>query len=225
MRKLKLLLLITLVFFYSCSNNGTNKEPESQKEKASYSLGVNFAETAINAVSKDSLDIEMFMQGLNDILTEQDLYINSEECIPIIQEYIQQISKAKLEAAAIQMNEWLNDTINAQEIITTESGLEYQVIVNSDGPKPVATDDVSVHYYGSLKDGTKFDSSFDRGEPTSFPISGVIPGWTEALQLMSVGSKWKVTIPSKLAYGEEGAGAIIPPNSDLIFIIELISIN
>ena len=225
MKTLKLLLLSTLVFLYSCSNEGSNKEPQTEREKVSYSLGVNFAETALGVIPKDSLDTEMLIQGLNDFFTEKDLYINAEECIPIIQEYIQKLSVAKQEAGAKQMNEWLNDTINAQDIQTIESGLQYQVIVNGDGSKPVATDQVSVHYYGTLKDGTKFDSSFDRGEPTTFPVSGVIPGWSEALQLMPVGSKWKLIIPSELAYGEKGAGAIIPPNSDLIFIVELISIS
>ena len=136
MKTLKLLLLSTLVFLYSCSNEGTNKEPQTEKEKVSYSLGVNFAETALGVIPKDSLDTEMLIQGLNDFFTEKDLYINAEECIPIIQEYIQKLSVAKQEAGAKQMNEWLNDTINAQDIQTTESGLQYQVIMNGDGSKP-----------------------------------------------------------------------------------------
>ena len=110
-------------------------------------------------------------------------------------------------------------------MFTTESGIKYQILVNGSGAKPTLNDQVETHYHGTLLDGTVFDSSIDRGETVSFPVSGVIPGWTEALQLMSVGSKWKLIIPSELAYGERGAGQMIPPNSDLIFIVELVSIK
>ena len=131
----------------------------------------------------------------------------------------------EVEAGITIMNEWLSDTIKAQEAQTTESGLQYQVITEANGPNPSINDKVMVHYYGTLADGTKFDSSFDRGNPTELGVNQVIPGWTEALQLMSVGSKWKLLIPSELAYGAQGAGGKIPPNTDIYFIVELISIN
>ena len=122
-------------------------------------------------------------------------------------------------------NIWFQDTLSLSEMFTTESGIKYQILVNGSGAKPTLNDQVETHYHGTLLDGTVFDSSIDRGETVSFPVSGVIPGWTEALQLMSVGSKWKLIIPSELAYGERGAGQMIPPNSDLIFIVELVSIK
>jgi FKBP-type peptidyl-prolyl cis-trans isomerase FklB len=120
---------------------------------------------------------------------------------------------------------FLSENAQRSEVITTESGLQYEVLVLGDGPKPAATDFVKVHYHGTLLDGTVFDSSVDRGEPAEFPVNGVISGWVEALQLMSVGSKYKLFIPSGLAYGERGAGAQIGPNSTLIFEVELLEIK
>jgi FKBP-type peptidyl-prolyl cis-trans isomerase FklB len=110
-------------------------------------------------------------------------------------------------------------------VITTASGLQYEVLTEGTGPKPKATDTVTVHYKGTLTNGKVFDSSYDRGEPISFPLDRVIKGWTEGLQLMSVGSKYRLTIPSQLGYGAAGAGGVIPPNATLIFEVELLKIN
>ena len=173
----------------------------------------------------DSIDIDLLHQGLNDFFKNNDLLIENQDCLPIIQEYISKIQIAKQELGKNKLNEWLADSTKIIEAKITSSGLKYEIITTGAGNKPTENDNVSVHYYGSLTDGTKFDSSFDRGEPASFPVSGVISGWTEALLLMNVGSKWKLTIPANLAYGEKGAGAIIAPNSDLIFIVELLKIN
>lgn len=110
-------------------------------------------------------------------------------------------------------------------MITTASGLQYEVLTEGTGPKPKATDTVTVHYKGTLTNGKVFDSSYDRGEPISFPLDRVIKGWTEGLQLMSVGSKYRLTIPSQLGYGAAGAGGVIPPNATLVFEVELLKIN
>lgn len=110
-------------------------------------------------------------------------------------------------------------------MITTASGLKYEILTEGAGPKPTATDTVTVHYKGSLTNGKVFDSSYDRGEPISFPLNGVIKGWTEGLQLMAVGAKYRLTIPASLGYGTAGAGNVIPPNSTLIFEVELLKIN
>jgi FKBP-type peptidyl-prolyl cis-trans isomerase len=110
-------------------------------------------------------------------------------------------------------------------VVTTASGLQYEVLVNGTGKSPTATDKVTVNYVGTLADGTEFDSSYKRGQPAVFPVNRVIPGWTEALQLMKEGDKWRLTIPPQLAYGERGAGKLIPPNSTLVFEVELIKVN
>lgn len=117
-----------------------------------------------------------------------------------------------------------SDKEKEQKVHTTESGLKYEVLTEGDGASPTAEDSVTVHYEGTLMDGTKFDSSYDRGETITFPLNGVIKGWTEGLQLMKEGAKYKFTIPSELAYGEQGSGSI-PPNSDLIFIVELFKVE
>ena len=116
-------------------------------------------------------------------------------------------------------------TEGTTKVMSTASGLKYEVLTEGSGPKPQATDSVTVHYKGTLTDGTPFDSSYDRGVPLSFPLNRVIKGWTEGLQLMSVGSKYRLTIPSELGYGAAGAGGVIPPNATLIFEVELLKIN
>jgi FKBP-type peptidyl-prolyl cis-trans isomerase FklB len=110
-------------------------------------------------------------------------------------------------------------------VVTTQSGLQYEILASGSGKSPSASDSVTVHYRGTLTDGTEFDSSHKRGQPAVFPVNRVIPGWTEALQLMKEGDKWKLTIPPQLAYGERGAGKLIPPNSTLVFEVELIKVN
>jgi FKBP-type peptidyl-prolyl cis-trans isomerase FklB len=118
----------------------------------------------------------------------------------------------------------LKENAKKAGIVVTQSGLQYKIVKEGTGPKPLATDKVSVHYTGKTIDGTVFDSSVQRGQPTSFEVGGVIPGWTEALLLMPVGSKWELYIPSELAYGERGAGGVIKPNSVLVFEVELLEI-
>ncbi len=121
--------------------------------------------------------------------------------------------------------EFLLENAKRDGVVTTASGLQYEVLAQGSGASPKATDEVTVHYHGTLTDGRVFDSSVERGQPATFPVNGVIPGWIEALQLMNVGSKYKLFIPSDLAYGERGAGQMIGPNSTLIFEVELISIK
>ena len=120
---------------------------------------------------------------------------------------------------------FLAENAKREEIITTSSGLQYEVLVKGEGDSPKVTDEVTVHYHGTLIDGTVFDSSVERGQPATFPVNGVIPGWVEALQLMKPGAKYKLFIPSDLAYGERGAGQMIGPNSTLVFEVELISVK
>ena len=208
-----------------------SSEINSMEDTVSYILGVNFGENFTNQFPEFSATI--FLNGLKNRLhkTEAPL-IDSVTAPKIIQAFFQKKQESarseelkqseKIKSDGIQ---FLEQNKNKKGVITTESGLQYKVIKNGKGPKPSLTDEVLAHYHGTLIDGTVFDSSVDRGEPTSFPVNGVIPGWTEALQLMSVGSKWKLYIPYNLAYGERGAGQMIGPYSTLIFEVELLKIN
>ena len=133
----------------------------------------------------------------------------------------------KQDSLAAVAKAWIEEKVVNEQIQTTASGLQYEILVNGEGEtKPTAENEVTVYYHGTLVDGTVFDSSIERGEPVSFPVNGVIPGWVEALQLMQVGDKWKLTIPGNLAYGDNGIPqAGIPPNATLVFIVELLSIQ
>jgi FKBP-type peptidyl-prolyl cis-trans isomerase len=177
------------------------------------------------------LDASSFGLGLSDALDGKDSRMTQEEIAAEMESYQEQ-ANAENEAAQavlIEANEAASAAFlaaNAAEegVVTTESGLQYQVITEGTGPKPSADDTVEVHYRGTLTDGTEFDSSYSRGETVTFGVGQVIPGWTEALQLMPVGSKWKLAIPSDLAYGAGGAGQIIGPNAALVFEVELVGI-
>ena len=217
------LILSSLLILSSCSNN---KTPESDLEAVSYSLGVTFGST-VKAQGLDNIDINSLTNGFNDILSENDLHISEDSSLKVIQNYFEQLSKEKSIISAEEEKNYLEENAQKEGVVTTESGLQYEIILSSNKKnKPQETDTVTVHYHGTLIDGTVFDSSIDRGETISFPLNMVIPGWTEALQLMNVGDKWKLTIPSKLAYGERGEPrAGIGPNSTLIFEVELIKIN
>lgn len=217
------LILSCILIFSSCSNN---KNPESDLEAVSYSLGVTFGST-VKTQGLDDIDINSLTNGFNDILSENDLHISEDSSLKVIQNYFEQLSKEKSIISAEEEKNYLEENAQKEGVVTTESGLQYEIILSSNNKnKPKETDTVTVHYHGTLIDGTVFDSSIDRGETISFPLNMVIPGWTEALQLMNVGDKWKLTIPSKLAYGERGEPrAGIGPNSTLIFEVELIKIN
>jgi FKBP-type peptidyl-prolyl cis-trans isomerase len=134
-------------------------------------------------------------------------------------------SKPENASAPAEQAETAAAPATAGQVMTTASGLQYEVLASGTGKSPTATDKVTVHYRGTLTDGTEFDSSYKRGQPAVFPVNRVIPGWTEALQLMKEGDKWRLTIPPQLAYGERGAGRLIPPNSTLVFEVELIKVN
>ena len=217
------LILSCLFILSSCSNNNA---PESDLEAVSYSLGVTFGST-VKTQGLNEIDINSLTNGFNDVLSENNLHISEDSSLKVIQNYFEQLSKEKSIISAEEEKNYLEENSQKENVTTTESGLQYEIILSSNsGNKPKETDTVTVHYHGTLIDGTIFDSSIDRGEPISFPLNMVIPGWTEAIQLMNVGDKWKLTIPSKLAYGERGEPrAGIGPNSTLIFEVELLKIN
>ena len=210
----------------SCQNLTQQKfnfDEANELEKVSYSIGINVA-TSIKSEGLDSINSFYISKGFQDVFENKDLAINIEESNKIIGEYFNKKQDAKNQRLAIDSKIFLEQNKQKDGVMTTESGLQYLILSEGKGNNPTLNDNVTVHYHGTLIDGTIFDSSVDRKQPATFPLNGVIPGWQEALQMMSVGSKWKIFIPSELAYGESGAGTI-GPNSTLIFEVELLSIN
>lgn len=224
MKKINLLILSIAVIFSSCSNNNTYKKPESEMEKVSYSLGVNMA-SSVKSQGLESIDANAVAKAFNDVFEGKDLDISEEESMSILQEFFGKLQAEKSAKANEAGKTYLAENAKKEGVTTTESGLQYEVINSGKGAKPAPSDQVTVHYHGTLLDGTVFDSSVDRGEPASFGVTQVIKGWTEALQLMSIGDKWKLTIPSDLAYGDQGAGGMIGPGATLVFEVELLGIK
>ena len=192
-------------------------------DKVSYALGLTIGNNFQNSGIND-LQIEDFVKGLKDILGGQTPEISYDEAKQVINDYFMKLQKEKFEINKKAGEEFLNINKGKAGVVTLPSGLQYQVLQKGEGPKPTASDKVKCHYHGTLINGTVFDSSVQRGEPAVFGVSQVIPGWVEALQLMPVGSKWRLFIPSDLAYGEHGAGEAIEPNSALVFDVELLDI-
>lgn len=197
---------------------------KTEMEKISYSLGVSVA-NSVKAQGLQSVDAQAIGQAFADVFEGKELAISEEEANVILQEYFQSLSNKALEANSLEGKAFLTENAKREEVITTDSGLQYEVLLEGEGDVPKATDEVTVNYHGTLIDGSVFDSSVERGQPATFPVNGVIPGWVEALQLMKTGAKYKLFIPSELAYGERGAGQMIGPNTTLIFDVELISIK
>ena len=187
--------------------NTTTKSMNAQKlndevDSVSYSLGVNIGEN-IKSQFPD-IDLKNFESGIEDVLSEKKQpKIEGQDAQKVIQEYFTKQQAKASEGKIEEGKAFLAENGKRKEVITLESGLQYEIITSAEGPKPTLNDQVTTHYHGTLLDGTVFDSSVERGQPATFPVSGVIKGWTEALQLMSVGAKWRLYVPYDLAYGEK----------------------
>lgn len=192
-------------------------------DKVSYALGLSIGQN-FKASGFENINGDDFLLGLNSVLNETEPAMTIEEAKATINAYFAEVQQKAIRLNKEAGEEFLKINSHKAGVTTLESGLQYEVITEGNGPKPQLKDTVRCHYHGTLINGIVFDSSMDRGEPAEFPLQGVIKGWTEILQLMPVGSKWKVTIPSELAYGDRGAGQHIQPGSTLIFIIELLAI-
>lgn len=192
-------------------------------DKVSYALGLSIGNNFQNSGIKE-LNIEDFVKGLSDVLNETQPAITYDEAKQVINEFFMKLQQEKMKINKKAGEEFLNINRHKAGVVELPSGLQYQVLQKGNGEKPKATDKVKCHYHGTLINGTVFDSSIERGQPAVFGVNQVIPGWVEALQLMEVGSKWRLFIPSNLAYGEHGAGEMIEPNSTLIFDVELLDI-
>lgn len=191
--------------------------------KVSYALGLSIGQN-FRASGFEEINLEDFLSGVRDVLEDGEPKMTYEEAKVVINEYFQEVRRKAVEQNQAAGEEFLKINGLKKGVVTLPSGLQYEILREGDGPKPSLTDSVECHYHGTLINGQVFDSSMDRGQTAKFPLQGVIKGWTEVLQLMPVGSKWKVTIPSDLAYGDRGAGEMIQPGSTLVFIIELIGI-
>jgi FKBP-type peptidyl-prolyl cis-trans isomerase FklB len=175
----------------------------------------------------DGLQASAVVAGLQEALNGDDCTVSDDDmraAFAAINEQMQAKQAEEAKAKSAEGDKFLADNAARAEVTTTESGLQYEVLTTGEGEIPIAASTVRTHYHGTLIDGTVFDSSYDRGEPTEFPVGGVIAGWTEALQMMTLGSKWRLTIPYQLAYGEQGASGVIGPHATLVFDIELLDI-
>ena len=193
-------------------------------DKVSYALGLSLGNNlAQNGVT--SLDYSKLAQGIKDVMEKNKPEISYQEAQEVIGKFFQELQSKMVEKNIEAGKAFLAENAKRPEVVTLPSGLQYEILTEGTDEKPKATDTVEVHYHGTLTDGSIFDSSVNRGEPATFGVTQVIPGWVEALQLMPVGSKWRLFIPSNLAYGERGAGQAIAPHSTLVFDVELLNIK
>ena len=209
---------------------GSSASLETDTQKASYAIGRNVGQNL--AAASDHLDLDAFSRGVADMMAEREAPVPEEELQAALQAFSQTIREAQdaERTAASETNRregeaFLAENAEREGVTTTESGLQYEVLEPGDGPTPAADDQVTIHYRGTLPDGTEFDSSYERGQPATFGVSGVIPGFTEALQLMPVGSKYRFVIPSDLAYGPQGSPPAIGPDQALVFEVEMLEIQ
>jgi len=229
---MKTLLAVTLstVLVAGCANAGGDTMLKNEKDKVSYSIGLNIG----GNFKSQSVDIntDVLLKGIKDALSGSKPLMTEKEIQETMTAFQKEMTakhgeqtKALAETNKKEGEAFLAANKGKEGVKTTSSGLQYKIIKDGNGQTPKATDTVTVNYSGTLIDGTEFDSSYKRGEPASFPLNGVIPGWTEALQMMKVGSKWQLFLPPAIAYGERGQGRVIGPNAALIFEVELLSVK
>jgi FKBP-type peptidyl-prolyl cis-trans isomerase FklB len=215
-------LILALVL--SLSSLSLAQNLSKKMEKQSYSAGMIIARE-LKGSGIDTMDYNAFAAGLQDALEGKEMQISEQEAQQIFQTWI--MEKREVAGSAVREvgEKFLAENATKEGVVVLESGLQYIVLKEGDGPSPTPNDKVKTHYHGTLVDGTVFDSSVERGEPISFPVNGVIQAWQQILPMMKVGSKYKIFAPYQLAYGERGAGGVIQPYAALIFEIELLGIN
>jgi len=227
------MLIFLVLTSFACSDQSAKapiEELNTSDEKLSYAIGLEIGTTLKKLPAE--IDFAVFIQAVEDGLKGKETLLTQQQAIEIKKEFGKKVqedrarkTKGLAEKNLKEGEAFLAENKKKKGVITTESGLQYLVLQEGDGPKPKATDRVKVHYRGTLLDGTEFDSSYKRGQPVTFMLNRVIAGWTEGVQLMKVGSKYRLFIPSNLAYRERGAGPLIGPNSTLIFEVELLAIE
>lgn len=230
----KAAFLFSAVLIAACQGGGyeaaQNAALDTDDQKASYAIGLQIGGSLADI--EDHVDMDAFLRGMQDAMSEREPVIAQAELQEVMMRFQQTIGEeqqARMEAesaANLEAGEaFLAENAAKDGVMVTASGLQYEVMREAEGPKPTPEDEVTIHYRGTLIDGTEFDSSYGRGEPTTFQVGGVIAGFAEALQLMPVGSQYRFVIPGSLGYGPAGNGAMIGPNATLIFEIELIGVG
>ncbi len=228
--KFQIVVVLSVLLLVSLVNAQENPVLKNQKEKVSYSIGLNIGRNVGGDLKKQSIDIDpnILAKGFQDALAGAKPLLTDQEIQETMATFQKEMMAKQAEIGKKNKERgeaFLAENKKKEGVKTLPSGLQYKVIKAGTGKKPKLSDTVTTHYRGTLIDGTEFDSSYKRGQPATFPVSGVVPGWTEALQLMEEGAKWQLFIPPNLAYGERSAGGVIGPNETLIFEIELISIQ
>ncbi len=224
-----IIALMALVVLASCQP-GTSTRTEKMTtatDSASYAIGVLVGEQNKQQLESSDLgepNVDLLITAFEKSLKGEETKMTMEDARAFVQSYFKRMADEKAATNKTEGETFLAENKEKEGVVALESGLQYEVLVEGTGVKPTTEDRVKCHYHGTLIDGKVFDSSVERGEPATFPVNGVIKGWTEALQLMPVGSKWKLYIPDSLAYGQRGAGQDIGPNSTLIFEVELLEI-
>jgi FKBP-type peptidyl-prolyl cis-trans isomerase FklB len=224
--KLNTLAFLPLLFGATVMADDHATQLETDKQKISYIFGIQVGQNMMQ--EGVDLDLEAFKAGVADMFAGKQPQLDQATAEKVIgdfqakkaQEMAELMNKKQAEAKA-----YMAENAKKDGVVTTDSGLQYEIIKEGDGATPTEKDKVIAHYRGTLLDGTVFDSSYDRGEPATFPVTGVIQGWQETLQMMKEGGKWRIVVPANLAYGPRGAGQLIGPNETLIFEIELIAIT
>jgi FKBP-type peptidyl-prolyl cis-trans isomerase FklB len=225
-----LITLLSVAFLFSVCYADEKLDLKDQKDKESYSLGYQFGQN-LKTQGVD-INLDVYTSGIRDALGGKDSLMSQEEIRATIEELQKRVMaarqkelKEKAEKNLAESKAFLEGNKGKEGIKTLPSGLQYKVLVEGSGKTPKSTDTVTVHYQGTLINGSEFDSSYKKGQPSRFQVNSVIRGWSEALQLMKGGSRWQLFIPPELAYGERAVGGQIPPNSTLIFEVELISVK
>lgn len=227
--------LLGLTILSACTNSVTGQKAKvpllTNVDSVSYGIGTDIGHN-LRMSGLEDLNVEAIARGIRDGIDSTEV-MDDEQVRSVVQAYMINAQRKVMEREQeegrqnlVAGENWLTENGKRQGVTTTASGLQYEVVRDGDGPRPGPNDMVTVHYRGTLIDGKEFDSSYNRGQPATFGVSNVIPGWTEALQLMSVGSNWKLYIPAGLAYGNSrGPGGQLPPNSTLIFDVELLEVK
>ena len=229
MKQHRLAAAVALVGLVLAGCDSPTKEVElkTPEQKASYGIGLNMGKSLAQQ-GIEGMDPKAMAQGIEDALGKKEQRLKDEELVEafgFLQKRAEERMLAVSEESAKAGKKFLEENGKKEGVTTTASGLQYEVLKKADGPQPKATDVVTVHYEGKLTDGSVFDSSVERGSPIDLPVNGVIPGWVEGLQLMHVGEKYKLYIPSELAYGDQSPSPAIPANSVLVFELELLAIK